>query len=52
MNIGAVFPQTEIGEDPSAVRDYAQAVEAMGFDHLLAFDHVVGANAATHDRLS
>ena len=52
MKIGAVFPQTEIGEDPSAVRDYAQAVEAMGFDHLLAFDHVVGANAATHDRLS
>ena len=52
MNIGAVFPQTEIGENPSAVRDYAQAVEAMGFDHLLAFDHVVGANAATHDRLS
>ena len=52
MKIGAVFPQTEIGEDPTAVRDYAQAVEAMGFDHLLAFDHVVGANAATHADLS
>ena len=52
MNIGAVFPQTEIGQDPSAIKDYAQAVEAMGFDHLLAFDHVIGANAATHTDLT
>ncbi len=52
MNIGAVFPQTEIGEDPSAIRDYAQAVEAMGFNHLLVFDHVIGANAATHTDLT
>jgi probable F420-dependent oxidoreductase len=44
MDIGAVFPQTEIGNDPAAIRDYAQAVEAMGYTHLLAFDHVVGAN--------
>ena len=44
MNVGVVFPQTEIGQDPSAVRDYAQAVEAMGYTHILAFDHVLGAN--------
>ena len=44
MNIGAVFPQVEIGQDPSAIRDYAQAVEAMGYTHILAFDHVLGAN--------
>jgi probable F420-dependent oxidoreductase len=44
MNIGVVFPQTEIGQDPAAIRDYAQAVEAMGYTHLLAFDHVLGAN--------
>lgn len=44
MKIGAVFPQTEIGSDPVGIRDYAQAVEALGFDHLLAFDHVVGAD--------
>ena len=30
MRIGAVFPQTEIGDDPAAIRDYAQAVEEMG----------------------
>ena len=49
MRIGAVFPQTEIGADPIAVKDYAQAVEGLGLDHILTFDHVLGGNAATHD---
>ena len=49
MRIGAVLPQTEIGADPGAVKEYAQAVEEMGFDHILAFDHVLGGNSATHD---
>ena len=44
MKIGVVFPQTEIGQDPVAIRDYVQAVEAMGYTHMLAFDSVVGAN--------
>jgi probable F420-dependent oxidoreductase len=44
VKIGVVFPQTEIGEDPAVIRDYAQAVEAMGYTHILAFDSVVGAN--------
>ena len=44
MDIGVVFPQVEIGQDQAAIRDYAQAVEAMGYTHLLAFDHVLGAN--------
>ena len=44
MNIGVVFPQTEIGQDPAAIRDYAQGVESMGYTHILAFDSVVGAN--------
>ena len=44
MNIGVVFPQVEIGQDPAAIHDYAQAVEAMGYTHILAFDHVLGAN--------
>jgi probable F420-dependent oxidoreductase len=44
MRIGVVFPQTEIGQDPAVIRDYAQAVESMGFTHLLAFDSMVGAN--------
>jgi probable F420-dependent oxidoreductase len=44
MRIGAVYPQTEFGNDPSAIRDYAQAIEAMGYTHVLAYDHVLGAN--------
>jgi len=47
MRIGAVFPQTEIGADPGAIREYAQAVEEMGFAHILAYDHVLGASTAT-----
>jgi probable F420-dependent oxidoreductase len=44
MRVGAVFPQTEFGNDPFAIRDYAQAVEGMGYTHILAYDHVIGAN--------
>ncbi|HEY7037831.1 MAG TPA: LLM class F420-dependent oxidoreductase [Methylomirabilota bacterium] len=44
MNVGVVFPQVEIGQDPGAIAEYAQAVEAMGYTHLLVFDHVLGAN--------
>lgn len=47
MHIGAVFPQTEIGTDPGAIRAYAQAVEAMGYRHILIYDHVLGASTAT-----
>ncbi len=36
MKIGVVFPQTEIGQDPALIRDYAQAVESMGYTHMLA----------------
>jgi probable F420-dependent oxidoreductase len=44
MRIGVVFPQTEIGNDPAGIRDYAQAAEDLGFTHVLAYDHVLGAN--------
>ena len=47
MRIGAVFPQTEAGTDIGAVTDYIQNVEALGGDHVLAFDHVLGANASS-----
>lgn len=43
MKIGAVFPHQEIGDDPLAIRDWAQAVEGLGYSHILAYDHVVGA---------
>ena len=42
--IGVVFPQTEFGNDPIAMQEYAQTAESLGFTHILAYDHVVGAN--------
>ena len=44
MQTGLVYPQTEYPTDPAAVRDYAQTAEALGFSHVLAYDHVLGAN--------
>ena len=43
MKIGAVFPHQEIGDDPVAIRDWAQTVEGLGYSHILAYDHVLGA---------
>jgi len=43
MKIGAVFPTCEIGNDPVAIRDFAQAAEGLGYSHLLTYDHVLGA---------
>jgi probable F420-dependent oxidoreductase len=48
MKFGVIFPQTEIGIDPMVIRDYAQATESLGYDHLGAFEHVLGANPASH----
>ena len=47
MRVGVVFPQTEIGTDPSVIRDYAQTAEELGYTHILAYDHVLGANPAS-----
>ncbi|MCP5155933.1 MAG: LLM class F420-dependent oxidoreductase [Ectothiorhodospiraceae bacterium] len=47
MKLGMILPQIEIGNDPAVIRDFAQAAEDLGFDHLVAFDHVLGANAAS-----
>ena len=43
MQIGVVYPQIELRGDPNAVRRLGRAVEDLGFDHLLAYDHVLGA---------
>jgi probable F420-dependent oxidoreductase len=49
MQIGVVFPQTEIGPDVGAVRAYGERVAQLGFAHLLAYDHVLGADPAVHE---
>jgi probable F420-dependent oxidoreductase len=51
MKLGAVFPQTEIGPDRAAVRAFAEGVAEVGFDHLLAYDHVLGADRERHQHL-
>jgi len=48
MRLGAVLPQNEIGTDPGGIRAYAQALEELGYAHLLAYDHVLGADPAGH----
>ena len=48
MKTGTVFPQTEIGSDPAAVRDYVQAVEELGYAHMMVYDHVLGADTSHH----
>jgi probable F420-dependent oxidoreductase len=45
MEIGVTFPQTEIGSDPETIVEYARLAESRGYGHLLAYDHVLGANA-------
>ena len=44
MRVGVVFPQTEIGSDVAIIKDYGQTAEQLGFRHVLAYDHVIGAN--------
>jgi probable F420-dependent oxidoreductase len=48
VQIGVVFPQTEIGGDVGAVRAYGERVAELGFAHILAYDHVLGADPAVH----
>jgi len=44
MKFGVIFPQNEIGNDPIAIRDFAQAAESLGYADLVAYDHVLGAH--------
>ena len=44
MKIGVVYPQNEIETDSGAVRAFTQAADELGFTHVLAYDHVLGAN--------
>lgn len=44
MQLGVVFPHTEMGTDPGGVRTFAEATEGAGYDYVLSFDHVLGAD--------
>ncbi|MCZ6619633.1 MAG: LLM class F420-dependent oxidoreductase [Gammaproteobacteria bacterium] len=47
MKMGVVFPQTEIGQDPTMIARFATTAEDIGYDHIIAYDHVLGANTAS-----
>jgi probable F420-dependent oxidoreductase len=49
MEFGAIFPTTEIGRDPVAIRDFAQAAESLGYTRITAYDHVLGAEHAERE---
>ncbi len=51
LRIGVVFPQTEIGNRVEDIRAFAIESEAMGYRHLLAYDHVVGGSLAAPEKL-
>jgi probable F420-dependent oxidoreductase len=51
MRVGIVFPQSEIGNDPIVIRDWAQAAEGLGYDHILVYDHVLGPGRTTRPDL-
>lgn len=44
MQLGVAFPQDKTLLDPGAVREYAQAVESMGYDFIHGGEHVLGAD--------
>ena len=49
MELGAGFPQRAIGSDNGALRDYVQGVEQLGYTHIRAADHVLGADASQYE---
>lgn len=46
IRVGLAYPQIELGGDPDAVRAVCDPLESMGADHVLAYDHVLGASHA------
>lgn len=49
MDIGVVFPTTEMGQDRAVLRDWLQTADGLGFSHVLLNDHVVGAEHENRD---
>ena len=48
MRIGVSFPTLEIGADSTAIRDFVQTAEGLGYTHLRILDHVLGADPQYH----
>ena len=52
MQLGVIFPQLDIGPRVDEVRAYATAVERLGYRHISAYDHVLGADREAHEGFS
>jgi probable F420-dependent oxidoreductase len=48
MQIGVIYPQTELPTDAGTVRAYVRGVEELGYRHFAIYDHVLGADPAVH----
>lgn len=48
MQIGAIYPQTELPTDRETVRAYIRTVEGLGYRHIEMYDHVLGADPGVH----
>jgi alkanesulfonate monooxygenase SsuD/methylene tetrahydromethanopterin reductase-like flavin-dependent oxidoreductase (luciferase family) len=49
VQVGVTSPQAELGSNPVVIRDYVQAAEDLGYEHLLAYDHVLGPDPSNRD---
>jgi probable F420-dependent oxidoreductase len=45
MQLNAMFPTRDVGNDPAKIRDWAQAAEDLGYAYIEVPDHVFGATA-------
>jgi probable F420-dependent oxidoreductase len=41
LKLGAAYPATEVAGDPEAIKKFIGAAVALGFEHMMAYDHVV-----------
>jgi probable F420-dependent oxidoreductase len=48
MQIGVIYPQTELPTDADTLRTYSRGVEELGYRHLTTYDHVLGADPSVH----
>src|SRR5687768_13374504 len=44
MKLGTTIPNIELGIEPAPIVDFAQAAESIGYDYLMSYDHVLGAD--------
>ena len=49
MKLGLVYPQTEFGSDLGLIREFAITAEELGYQQLILYEHVLGADPQVHE---